>query len=64
MARTQTHYSKFFAERGKKRVEEAIKSVPHAIGMNNHMGSRAVEDEDIVRAIVEVAKGKEVIYYR
>ncbi|MEH7248768.1 divergent polysaccharide deacetylase family protein [Neobacillus niacini] len=44
----------------KKRVEEALKSVPHAVGMNNHMGSLAVEDEDIVRAIVEVAKEKKL----
>ncbi|MEH7011337.1 divergent polysaccharide deacetylase family protein [Neobacillus niacini] len=40
----------------KQRVEEALKSVPYAVGMNNHMGSLAVEDEEIVRAIVEVAK--------
>lgn len=38
------------------RVEEAIKSVPYAVGLNNHMGSRAVENEQIVRTIVEVAK--------
>ncbi|WP_251555005.1 divergent polysaccharide deacetylase family protein [Neobacillus muris] len=42
----------------KLRVYEAIKSVPHAVGINNHMGSRAVEDERIVRAIVEIAKEK------
>src|SRR5437763_9005737 len=29
----------------KSRVEEALKSVPHEVGMNNHMGYRAVEDE-------------------
>lgn len=40
----------------KERVYEAIRSVPYAKGLNNHMGSLAVEDEDIVRAIVEVAK--------
>lgn len=40
------------------RVEEAIKSVPYAVGLNNHMGSLAVENESIVRAIVEVAKEK------
>lgn len=40
----------------KQRVYEAIKSVPYAKGLNNHMGSLAVEDEKIVRAIVEVAK--------
>ncbi len=37
-------------------VRKAIESVPHAKGLNNHMGSLAVEDETIVRAIVEVAK--------
>ncbi|MCM3692507.1 divergent polysaccharide deacetylase family protein [Neobacillus niacini] len=44
----------------KQRVEDAIKSVPYAVGMNNHMGSLAVEDEEIVRAIVEVAKEKKM----
>jgi len=43
-------------EEVRQRVEEAIKSVPYAVGLNNHMGSRAVEDEEIVRVIVEVAK--------
>ncbi|NMD71142.1 divergent polysaccharide deacetylase family protein [Bacillus sp. DNRA2] len=40
----------------KQRVREAIKDVPYARGLNNHMGSLAIEDEEIVRAIVEVAK--------
>ncbi|MBU8907795.1 divergent polysaccharide deacetylase family protein [Desertibacillus haloalkaliphilus] len=40
----------------KKRVEAAIESIPHVKGINNHMGSRIVEDEDIMRAILEVAK--------
>ncbi|MGG3470964.1 divergent polysaccharide deacetylase family protein [Neobacillus pocheonensis] len=40
----------------RKRVKEAIKSIPYAVGLNNHMGSLAVEKEGIVRAIVEVAK--------
>lgn len=43
-------------EEVKERVEEAIESVPYAVGLNNHMGSLAVENEEIVRAIVEVAK--------
>jgi polysaccharide deacetylase 2 family uncharacterized protein YibQ len=45
-------------EEVRSRVEEAIKSVPYAVGLNNHMGSRAVENEEIVRIIVEVAKEK------
>jgi uncharacterized protein len=44
----------------KKRVKEAIESVPYARGLNNHMGSLAVEDEQIVRAIVEVVKEKKM----
>ncbi|MBD8067693.1 divergent polysaccharide deacetylase family protein [Bacillus sp. PS06] len=43
-------------EEVKERVEKAIESVPYAKGLNNHMGSLVVEDERIVRAIVEVAK--------
>lgn len=42
----------------KKRVCEAVQTVPYAKGLNNHMGSLAVEKEEIVRAIVEVAKEK------
>lgn len=44
----------------KKRVREAIKSVPYARGLNNHMGSLAIENEEIVRGIVEVAKEKKL----
>jgi uncharacterized protein len=44
----------------KQRVKEALKSVPYAVGLNNHMGSLAVEDEEVVRAIVEVAKEKKL----
>jgi len=47
-------------EEVRQRVEEAVKSVPYAVGLNNHMGSRAVEDEEIVRIIVEVAKEKKL----
>jgi uncharacterized protein len=40
----------------KRRVVAAIESVPHAKGMNNHMGSLIVEDERIMRVILETAK--------
>ncbi|MFA9556035.1 divergent polysaccharide deacetylase family protein [Evansella sp. AB-rgal1] len=40
----------------KRRVKKAIESVPHAKGLNNHMGSKIVGNERIVRAILEVAK--------
>ncbi len=48
----------------KQRVVEALKSVPYAVGMNNHMGSLAVENEAIVRAIVEVAKERKIVHCR
>ncbi|MDP4087213.1 MAG: divergent polysaccharide deacetylase family protein [Bacillota bacterium] len=44
----------------KERVYEAINDVPYAVGINNHMGSLAVANENIVRAIVEVAKEKKL----
>ncbi len=40
----------------RKRVEDAIKDVPHAIGMNNHMGSRATADRRVMRIVLEVCK--------
>jgi uncharacterized protein len=40
----------------RKRVEAAIKEVPHAVGMNNHMGSRATENERVMRIVMEVCK--------
>jgi polysaccharide deacetylase 2 family uncharacterized protein YibQ len=42
-------------EEVRKRVVEAIKNVPHAKGINNHMGSKIVEDERIMKVILEVA---------
>jgi uncharacterized protein len=48
------------AEEVRERVIEAISTVPHAVGLNNHMGSRAVESEKVVRAIVEVARDKKL----
>nr|WP_232016475.1 divergent polysaccharide deacetylase family protein [Paenibacillus baekrokdamisoli] len=40
----------------RKRVEDAIKEVPHAIGMNNHMGSKITADERIMRVVLTVIK--------
>ncbi|SDW56581.1 divergent polysaccharide deacetylase family protein [Paenibacillus sp. CF384] len=39
-----------------KRVEEAIAAVPHAVGMNNHMGSKVTADERVMRAVLTVVK--------
>lgn len=35
-----------------KRVEKALKSVPHARGINNHMGSRATEDKRVMGEVL------------
>ncbi|GGE70962.1 divergent polysaccharide deacetylase family protein [Priestia taiwanensis] len=40
----------------RKRVTAAIKSVPHAVGMNNHMGSKATADERVMRIVLQVCK--------
>ena len=46
----------------RKTVEEAIASVPFAVGMNHHMGSKVTEDERIMRIILEVCKEKGLYY--
>lgn len=45
-----------------KRVEEAIEEVPHAIGMNNHMGSKVTADERMMRIILSVCKKHGLFY--
>ncbi|PEA83905.1 hypothetical protein COL60_02605 [Bacillus pseudomycoides] len=44
------------------RVEQAIQEVPHAIGMNNHMGSKVTADERIMRIILSVCKKHDLFY--
>jgi len=39
-------------------VTEAIEEVPHAVGVNNHMGSKATENRRVVEAIIKVLKEK------
>lgn len=43
-------------EEVRKRVEEAIEQVPHAIGMNNHMGSKITADPRIMGIVLQVCK--------
>jgi polysaccharide deacetylase 2 family uncharacterized protein YibQ len=40
----------------RKRVEAAIDDVPFAIGINNHMGSKATADERVMKVVVEICK--------
>ncbi|MGG3451549.1 divergent polysaccharide deacetylase family protein [Domibacillus aminovorans] len=46
----------------RKRVEAAIKDVPHAVGMNHHMGSKATEDERVMKIVLEVCKENGLFY--
>ncbi|KON88401.1 sugar deacetylase [Sporosarcina globispora] len=46
----------------RSRVENAIKEVPHAVGMNHHMGSRATENERVMRIVLEVCKEYGLFY--
>ncbi|MBG9443626.1 divergent polysaccharide deacetylase family protein [Cytobacillus firmus] len=46
----------------RSRVESAIKEVPHAVGMNHHMGSRATENERVMRVVLEVCKEHGLFY--
>ncbi|MFD3447502.1 divergent polysaccharide deacetylase family protein [Microbacteriaceae bacterium 4G12] len=46
----------------RKRVTLAIKDVPFAIGMNNHMGSKATADERVMRIVLSVCKEHGLFY--
>ncbi|HEY4391323.1 MAG TPA: divergent polysaccharide deacetylase family protein, partial [Paenibacillus sp.] len=39
-----------------EKVEAAIKNVPYAVGINNHMGSKITGDKRIMGVILEVCK--------
>lgn len=46
----------------RNRVHAAIDDVPHAIGMNNHMGSKVTADPRVMRIVLEVCKERNLIY--
>lgn len=46
----------------RSRVQKAIDDVPHAIGLNNHMGSKATADERVMRVVMNVVKERGLIY--
>ncbi|MBO9128448.1 divergent polysaccharide deacetylase family protein [Bacillus sp. 165] len=46
----------------RKRVTDAIEDVPYAIGMNNHMGSKATADERIMRIVLTICKERGLFY--
>ncbi|SDN57719.1 hypothetical protein SAMN04487897_103223 [Paenibacillus sp. yr247] len=44
-----------------KRIVAAIEDVPYAIGINNHMGSKATADERVMKILVDICKEKNLI---
>nr|WP_239454310.1 divergent polysaccharide deacetylase family protein [Bacillus suaedaesalsae] len=44
------------------RVEQAIKDVPHAIGVNNHMGSKVTADKRVMKIVLEVCREHGLIF--
>lgn len=50
------------AEEIQKQVEDDIKSVPHIVGMNNHMGSKATSDAQVMESVLSVVKQEGLFY--
>lgn len=46
------------ADKVKATLESAMEEIPYAVGMNNHMGSRAMQNKTIVGALMDFAKEK------
>ncbi|CAH0121958.1 hypothetical protein PAE9249_04494 [Paenibacillus sp. CECT 9249] len=46
----------------RKRVHAAIDDVPHAIGINNHMGSKATTDPRVMRIVLDVCKERGLFF--
>ncbi|HTC22581.1 MAG TPA: divergent polysaccharide deacetylase family protein, partial [bacterium] len=42
----------------KKDVEEALEDLPHCRGLNNHMGSVATEDPELIQGVCEALKSQ------
>lgn len=45
-----------------KRMKDYFRTVPHAVGANNHMGSRFTEDRDKMRIVLEMLKSKGMFF--
>lgn len=43
-------------------LEQDLGSVPHAIGMNNHMGSLATENPEVMKQVLEFAGEKNLLF--
>lgn len=49
-------------EEVRSRVEKAIDDVPHAIGMNNHMGSKITSDKRIMSIVLDVCNERGLFF--
>lgn len=45
-----------------KRLRDNLESIPHVVGINNHMGSKATADPRVMQAVLEVAKQKGLFF--
>lgn len=45
-----------------RRVHAAIDDVPHAIGLNNHMGSKATSDPRVMKAVLEACRERGLFF--
>jgi uncharacterized protein len=45
-----------------RKVAESLASVPHAIGINNHMGSRFTEDQEAMRQFFKLLAGHDLLF--
>jgi uncharacterized protein len=46
----------------RNRVVAAVENVPYAVGMNNHMGSKATADPRVMRIVLEVCKERNLFF--
>lgn len=46
----------------RRNIEEDLKTVPFATGINNHMGSRFTEDEGRMRTVLTIVKSKRMYF--
>lgn len=46
----------------RRRVRRALQNVPHARGLNNHMGSKATTDERVMRLVLSELKARNLLF--
>ena len=49
-------------EEVRKKIMRGLEEVNYAVGMNNHMGSKAMKDEKIVNIITDIAREKNLFF--